>query len=326
MSRVWMFRGGNLIEVAASLLVAVCLAGLAEAQQCNDFDACTTNDMCRDGECTGTPATGGSCDDFDDCTVNDRCVTDFGEIICRGDPAPAGTECQGGCGTCQALVPLPGVPLTCAPKPSLPQTCRPIGADDLGPCFPGRCMEFGGGGFGIVTCLPQAITCPDTDGNPCTDACNPETGRCERIERPCGYPGCGRCDPNTGNCMPINVGRACDDFNECTVQSRCADNGICVAGVPTPGGQTPTATVVGQNTPTATVAQATPTVPAGTACTCDCNGDRRVAINELVTAVGIGLGTNDLQTCPAADANGDGTVAVNEVIQGVNFGQTACPA
>ena len=56
---------------------------------------------------------------------------------------------------------------------------------------------------------------------------------CERIEKPCGFPECTRCDPATGSCMNVNEGRACDDFNECTAQSRCAGNGLCVAGVPT---------------------------------------------------------------------------------------------
>lgn len=320
----------GVVRFVATAALAVCLSATAEGQQCNDFNGCTANDMCVDGTCTGTPAGGGSCDDFNECTVNDRCVSNFGEITCMGDPAPVGTECQGGCGTCQSLspIPLPGIPLTCSPKTSLPQTCQPAGLDDLGPCYPGRCMQFGGGGFAIVACVPQQLTCPDTDGNACTDACNPQTGRCERIEKTCGYPECTRCDPATGSCVNVNEGRACDDFNECTAQSRCGPDGLCIAGVPTPGGATATPTTAAANTPTPTntVQAATPTMPTGAACPCDCNRDGTVAINEVITAVNIGQETLALSACPAADTNGNGAVAINEIILGVGAGLNGCPS
>ena len=98
-------RATQAVIIGAVLSLAVA----AGAQNCDDFDGCTVNDMCSAGTCQGTPQSGGACDDFDDCTVNDRCTNDpF--LPCRGDPAPVGTSCSGGCGECQEIG--PGV-LTC---------------------------------------------------------------------------------------------------------------------------------------------------------------------------------------------------------------------
>src|SRR5215470_15363175 len=68
------------------------------AQACVPADPCTTDGMCTNGRCVGTPQDGGPCDDVNDCTINDRCLP--GHSGCRGDPAPAGSVCAGGCGTC----------------------------------------------------------------------------------------------------------------------------------------------------------------------------------------------------------------------------------
>lgn len=74
-------------------------------------------------------------------------------------------------------------------------------------------------------------------------------------------------------------------------------------------------------TPSATP---TPTAPVG--CVGDCDGDGAVAINELVAAVGIALGTAPVSTCAAADRDGDATVAIDELIAAVNVALSACPA
>jgi hypothetical protein len=60
-------------------------------------------------------------------------------------------------------------------------------------------------------------------------------------------------------------------------------------------------------------------------CAADCNGDGNVAINELIRAVSISLGNQDVSTCPAADTNSNGAVAINELIQGVNASLNGCP-
>jgi len=54
----------------------------------------------------------------------------------------------------------------------------------------------------------------------------------------------------------------------------------------------------------------------------DCNGDGRVTVNELIRAVAISLGEQDLEVCPSADANGDGLVDISELIRAVGDAQT----
>ncbi|MEO8602384.1 MAG: hypothetical protein ABI629_07405 [bacterium] len=61
-------------------------------------------------------------------------------------------------------------------------------------------------------------------------------------------------------------------------------------------------------------------------CTGDCNGDKSVAINELITGVNIALGSQPVSACPSFDSNGDGSVAINELISAVNNALNGCPA
>ncbi len=60
-------------------------------------------------------------------------------------------------------------------------------------------------------------------------------------------------------------------------------------------------------------------------CVGDCNGDGEVRINELILAVNISLGTQDLSACEVIDANGSGTAQINELIQAVNNSLNGCP-
>lgn len=73
--------------------------------------------------------------------------------------------------------------------------------------------------------------------------------------------------------------------------------------------------------------------PAGAACAGDCDGDGAVEIGELVTAVGITLGSATVGACPAVDDDRDGTVRIAEMIKAVGHavlgclpGGAACPA
>jgi predicted amidohydrolase YtcJ len=60
-------------------------------------------------------------------------------------------------------------------------------------------------------------------------------------------------------------------------------------------------------------------------CPADCNGNRAVAVNELVGLVGIALGQRPPSECRAGDRDGDGTVKVNEIVSGVTAGLGGCP-
>ena len=61
-------------------------------------------------------------------------------------------------------------------------------------------------------------------------------------------------------------------------------------------------------------------------CTGDCNGDTRVAINEAITCVNIGLGAQSVDVCTICDANDDGAVGISEIVQavGIGIGQLSC--
>jgi hypothetical protein len=73
---------------------------------------------------------------------------------------------------------------------------------------------------------------------------------------------------------------------------------------------THSATAVASPTPTPT------RIPIG--CAGDCNGDGRVSINELVTGVGIALGTSPLASCTALDRDDNGRVTIAELVATVN--------
>ena len=60
-------------------------------------------------------------------------------------------------------------------------------------------------------------------------------------------------------------------------------------------------------------------------CVGDCNGDGMVTVDELVTGVGIALGSLQ-RPCEALDANHDGQVAIAELILAVNNALNGCPA
>ena len=302
-------------SVAANVVLAllcVATAQVAAAQQCDDSNACTSNDMCADGMCTGTPQSSGGCNDFNECTVNDTCQPGGG---CLGTPGTMGTECAGGCGTCQPVAPFPGAPLLCAPVPGM--NGQPCEGESI-PCFESRCQ----GVATITICSPRPIACPDTDGNPCTDACDFETGQCEQDAPKCIVP-CESCNPGTGQCQPANLGSACDDFNVCTAASTCqavnigdGTRGFCLEGEPT--GPTPTATPDnGEPTPTATV-------PEPGECVANCNDDEEVTLGEVQVAFNIFLGNADPEDCTDADANEDDEVSLGEVQMGFNGFLNGC--
>ncbi len=94
----------------------------------------------------------------------------------------------------------------------------------------------------------------------------------------------------------------------------------------------PTHTPVPTHTPAATSTPKptntrlpTPTIVPGP-CYGDCNEDGVVAINELVLAVRIALGSASADECLLADDNGDGEVSINELLRAVNRALFGCPA
>ena len=64
--------------------------------------------------------------------------------------------------------------------------------------------------------------------------------------------------------------------------------------------------------------------PSLAACAGDCNGDRSVAINELVLGVAIALGSAQLTGCDGFDGDDDGQVSINELVAAVSAALAGC--
>lgn len=299
----------------AAMGVALAAAPRAGAQSCDDFDPCTRNDMCTAEGCMGTRSGGASCDDGDECTINDRCDEEIG---CTGDPAPTGTRCAGGCGTCQQLFPVPGFPAQCIGDSSV--NGRACDAD-FGACVDGACQVISiPGSPALVFCAARPKSCPESG---CRGGCNPETGECDNSLLRC-FPQCERCNQQANRCEPINRGNACTlgEGIELCGPTVCTEVPVLgeVRGVCAPGelsGETPT--------PTALPGTPTPTPPGGDDdCLGDCDDSGAVAVSELITGVNISLGNAVLAVCAAFDANHNGSVEVSELIGAVNSLLNGC--
>jgi DNA-binding beta-propeller fold protein YncE len=61
-------------------------------------------------------------------------------------------------------------------------------------------------------------------------------------------------------------------------------------------------------------------------CSGDCDGNEIVNVSELITAVGIALGSRDVRICTPADFNRDGQIAVEEIVRAVRMalGESPC--
>ena len=61
-------------------------------------------------------------------------------------------------------------------------------------------------------------------------------------------------------------------------------------------------------------------------CPGDCDGDGVVRVNELVAAVSIALGVDDLAACPVADGTHDGQVTIDDLIRAIAAALDGCAA
>src|SRR6476660_9197957 len=62
----------------------------------------------------------------------------------------------------------------------------------------------------------------------------------------------------------------------------------------------------------------------GQSCAGDCGGDGQVTISDLITGVGIALGSEPVSRCRAMDTNDDGAVTVDELIRAVTVALGGC--
>lgn len=66
-------------------------------------------------------------------------------------------------------------------------------------------------------------------------------------------------------------------------------------------------------------------VQEGSSCVGDCDSSGDVTVDEIITMVNIGLGSQAVSACLAGDSNGDGQVTVDEIVTAVNNALNGCP-
>jgi hypothetical protein len=70
--------------------------------------------------------------------------------------------------------------------------------------------------------------------------------------------------------------------------------------------------------------EAVPTETAAPSCGGDCDGDGKVTVGELITAVNVALGKQPLERCLPVDRDGNGAVSIAELIAAVNRALSGC--
>jgi len=190
----------------------------ADGTGCDDGDACTRTDRCREGVCIGWDPV--ACEARDACHLPGLCDPATG--TCTNPPATDGTGCDDGdactrTDRCVAGVCTGGNPVTCMAQ----DACHVAGR-----CDPAT---------GTCTNPPATDGTGCDDGNPCTrsDACR--DGICVGEDlvmclpaSPCHV--AGTCDPGTGTCTSpfAEEGTECDDGDPCTREDSCDGRGLCV--------------------------------------------------------------------------------------------------
>ncbi len=185
---------------------------------CDDNDACTQGDECKDGTCKagdvpdcddGNPCTKNSCDPTLVSDLSKGCTSVSAAELCDdGAPCTVGDGCDsGGCKSGQAM------------------DCNDDNGCTVDSCDPqtGKCTH---------KLKSQKEVCDD--GDPCTkdDVCNHDH-LCVGVLANCDD---GKvctidaCDKNTGNCTHIaGSGLSCSDGNGCTLGDACFEGG-CLSG------------------------------------------------------------------------------------------------
>lgn len=210
-------------------------------QPCDDGNGCTKDDVCKEGQCLGSPSADCWCETDKDCTSLEDTNLCNGTLVCWNE------ECTVDPATiihCDSSLDGPCEETFCAPN--LGQ-CVTTALDDGTPCNDGisctisdkcadgvcsgapvpcecqadeDCGQFDDDNLcnGTLICVEQlCVTDPDS-----TVVCNAEdnTACSKRI-----------CDPGSGQCQEawLEDGSACSDEDPCTVPDLCAA-GECTAG------------------------------------------------------------------------------------------------
>lgn len=199
---------------------------LAEDSACDDGDATTANDACREGVCQGVNLCANKqCPGENQCYDEGTCDVQTGQ--CVPHMKSGGAACDDGNDntigdTCQAGV-CSGRDMCANVACDAPDTCHLSGR-----CDPqtGRCS---------VVAKGDGSTCDDgrplTKNDKCTaGVCNGQIDKCEApcvVQGPCFV--LGECDPETGLCSnPFKAqGEVCNDESDVTTDDVCDGAGAC---------------------------------------------------------------------------------------------------
>ncbi len=189
-----------------------CVQKEVVGSKCDDGNACTVNEKCDKGQCTGSPR---DCDDGLVCS-KDSCDKDAGcqYAVVAGSKCDDGNACTAGdaCAKGGACVPGPG--LSC---------------DDNNGCTTDACDPSTG-------CTHKAldgIGC--SDGDSCTQADKCVQGACKGSGKSCDdglVCTTDGCDPAGGCTHKVQSGATCSDSDACTSGDACLQSGYCKPGAP----------------------------------------------------------------------------------------------
>ena len=228
---------------------------------CNDNNACTENDHCVNGNCTGSPK---NCNDNNVCT-DDFCDPIDGHCFYINNTA----SCSDGnlCTTndfCSNGFCMAGPPIVCNDNNACTDdACNPTTGcfyvnDNTNTCTDNSVCTSNDHCFN-GSCTGDLISCPEDNDICTTAACHPVTGCYQAYNTaPCSDGNlctandhcvngicigssinCNDgnvctddfCDPVDGHCFYINNTASCSDGNLCTTDDFCF-NGFCMAGSP----------------------------------------------------------------------------------------------
>ena len=225
---------------------------LVNGTPCDDNNACTTEDLCVAGACSGTPL---SCDDQNPCT-NDTCSQTIGcTSTFNSAPCDDGNDCTLGDICVQG---------SCSGTPDASCVCNST-ADCL-------TFEDGDACNGTLICVANkcvvdpstVVTCDISANGECrTNTCDPADGTCDVVNAQNGKPcsdgnACTESDACSGGTCVGAATVACNDGNTCTDDScnasvgcvfvdntascddgdPCTDGDSCLAGTCQPGANT----------------------------------------------------------------------------------------
>ncbi|MCB9740580.1 MAG: hypothetical protein H6747_15055 [Deltaproteobacteria bacterium] len=226
--------------------LGLCVLTPKDGVPCDDGDACTAGETCKDGGCA---AGKGICE----CKVDFDCAGKEDGNLCNGTLACVGHTCtidESTIVSCDQKDASPCLAVACDPKSG---ACQKFPAIDGVPCSDGDPCT-GGDACKSASCLAGAASCEckqdadcqaKEDGNACNGTLLCQNNACvlnaatvvtcdKGADTACAK---AQCAATTGSCglVAVQDGSPCDDGDACTSGESCAA-GSCSGGKPVCGG------------------------------------------------------------------------------------------